>query len=320
MERSLYLEIRKRHPFKRKSSRLWLHLGLDASLIVSGFLLAASGYPWIWSPLMAILMFRNFGLMHDAVHAAVHDVKWINEVIGIYSGAIALLPFELWRKSHLQHHFWSGNVEKDPVMALRSSLPRLPLIWRRFLNLSWTAWIPTLGLLQNVLFWKLSLVSAKEDLRLKTVMSIVVPIVSWGILLSLLPISWILSTLAPGLFLYFLLTEAVNLPHHLQMPTVTADRRFNLWDQHRTARTCLYPKWFATLVTLNFNYHAEHHMYPDAPWYYLDEVQREIAPLIGDEYHQDENMSWILENRSMPLLEVINKEGQTVKNKGPNAA
>lgn len=260
----------------------------------------------ISAPIVAVLMFRNFSLMHDAVHAAVIVPRRLNDLVGLWSGTIALLPFEAWKKVHLQHHTWAGNIDQDPVMLIVNAYPTWPAWLRSTLDVFWKSWLPLVALLQYGVFWLSSLrLALRETPSITTVLSLVVPPVVWCGMLFWLPTTFVLAGLVPGLGLYLLMAEVVNLPHHLELPQYRGETKLPLWEQHRIARSCLYPKWFAENVVLNFNYHLEHHLYPSLSWYHLAEIHELLRPELGTAYNTDPNFSWILKNRPRSLAVVM---------------
>jgi acyl-lipid omega-6 desaturase (Delta-12 desaturase) len=258
------------------------------------------------APIVAVLMFRNFSLMHDAVHAAVIVPRRLNDLVGLWSGTIALLPFEAWKKVHLQHHTWAGNIDQDPVMLIVNAYPTWPAWLRSTLDVFWKSWLPLVALLQYGVFWLSSLrVALRETPSIATVLSLVVPPLVWCGMLFWLPTTFVLAGLVPGLGLYLLMAEVVNLPHHLELPQYRGETKLPLWEQHRIARTCLYPKWFAENVVLNFNYHLEHHLYPSLSWYHLAEIHELLRSELGTAYNTDPKFSWILKNRPRSLAVVM---------------
>jgi fatty acid desaturase len=281
------------------------HAFIDGLLFLSIGFLVFAGFEWAMSPFVTVLMLRNFGLMHDAVHSAVSDRKWLNHFVGHVSGCLCLLPYETWKKSHLQHHLWSGNIEKDPVMALRVVLPKAPSFLQKGLTFFWRRWVPALAGLQYVLFWKLCFDQAKQSRSPGAFIGFLAPLGFWGALFALSPERFVIFGFLPALTMYLLGAEVVNLPHHLQLPMTKGEERQPVWNQYMSSRTCLYPKWFARLVVLNFNYHSEHHMFPDAPWYRLEQVHDLVQKELGSQQNIDLNLSWILRNRPLHLLKVI---------------
>lgn len=255
-------------------------------------------------PLFSVFMFRNFSFMHEAVHGTVSKNKTLNEFCGLWSGCWSFLPYTHWKASHLEHHYWSGNVEKDPVMALRVILPKAHPAMVATLSFFWRAWLPLTGLMQQGVFWMLSMKNTIRKPSLGAVLSLLMPLAALTGLVTLAP-AFALSVALPSWGLYLLLVEIVNLPHHLQMETRSGEERFGVWEQYLTARTCVYPKWFAHFVVLNFNYHSEHHMFPDAPWYELPRIHDFIKTKNLKNYKMDPYFQWTLENRPKSILQIL---------------
>lgn len=127
------------------------HFLLTSTLALSAFALAQTNWGFLPSALiLSIVFFRAFSLMHDASHSAAHSNSGLNQILGIFYGALCFLPFGPWRVVHLEHHKWTGNIEKDPVMKLVRDLPKMPPRLQKMLNLTWKAWLPIMALLQNI--------------------------------------------------------------------------------------------------------------------------------------------------------------------------
>ena len=185
MDRTKYIEIRNSLKLEKDSSTIAIHFAENILLAASALLM------WrylqdSWMRLMMIfplfcLMFRGFGIMHDAVHGAVSRTRWINDLAGFLGGTLCMLPYENWKRSHLKHHQWSGNVEKDPVMALIIMYPKFSKTAQYYINFLWMLWFPVLGLFQHFVFWNLSAkLLMKEPKSLKMAVSVILPIVAWG--------------------------------------------------------------------------------------------------------------------------------------------
>lgn len=310
MDKKDYMKIRQTLDLSLKSYAWLSYLFIDVVLVgtIVGIWNSANSW-WRLSaviPLLSIFMFRNFSFMHDAVHGALSKNKFLNDTLGLWSGCWSFLPYSLWKKSHLEHHYWSGNLQKDPVMALTLILPKAPAWVLGTLTFFWRAWLPLIGLMQQGVFWTLSFKNTWADFKLSSVLSLVAPIVAWGFVLSYSH-EFNLYAVLPAFFLYLLAVEIVNLPHHLQMEMVSGDDRLPIWEQYVTARTCLYPKWFAHFVVLNFNYHAEHHMFPEAPWYHLPRLHQHLVSQLDTRYKTDPYFQWTLENRQKSILKVLER-------------
>ena len=156
MDRNRYIEIRKQLDLKIRPQMLALHYLQDAVLIGLSltfiYFYAGTWQYWLAIPLLSTLMFRNFSLMHDAVHTAVSKNKKLNSIVGVIAGGLCLLPYEQWKAVHLEHHYWSGNIEKDPVMGLVRTFPKWPKAMKAIVGFGWRAWVPVLALFQYGIF------------------------------------------------------------------------------------------------------------------------------------------------------------------------
>jgi fatty acid desaturase len=97
------------------------------------------------------------------------------------------------------------------------------------------------------------------------------------------------------------LVEFVNLPHHLELPTYRGDTRLAPLEQHRIARSGIYPKWFSRGVLLNFNLHLEHHLFPTLPWHELENARRLVRPALGPLYNETFGSQWLRRHRKFPI-------------------
>lgn len=309
LNRQSYIRIRQSLDLKPRSFALTAHLLKDLTLILIITALWKTEVTLAHlaaAPVLSILMFRGFSLMHDAVHGAVASNKTWNHFFGLWSGALSFLPYEQWRHGHLEHHFWSGNLEKDPVMGLLRGFPKFPAWLQAALKVGWKLWFPVISMAQHTVFWNLSLRQGlNRRAPLLSGLSLAAPILLWAALLTLTPTGFALLTALPATLIYLLGTEIINLPHHLQLVQVIGDKRFQVWNQHATARTCIYPEWFARNVVLNFNFHSAHHMFPDAPWYHLEKIHAAVFAEIGPTLKMDHDLGWTVVNRKRSFADVL---------------
>jgi fatty acid desaturase len=280
---------------------------LQTAMLVSACVLIPMGFAdsilrFTAIPLISILMFRSFSFMHDAVHGAVTKNRRVDDLLGIVSGALCLLSYDSWKQAHMEHHRWSGNLDKDPVMAMIKTFPKFPRPLRALLSFGWKCWLPALSFLQHTVFWSITVqhVLRKPQTAFQW-LSAVLPVAFWATLLWVVPVHATVSILLPAVALYLLGTELINAPHHLGLPYNRGETRLPPWEQHSTARSCAYPRWISKWIVLNFNYHIEHHMYPNAPWYHLDKLHEAVKAELGDRYNTDPRFSWLLRNRKEEL-------------------
>lgn len=257
-------------------------------------------------PILSALMFRNFSLMHEAVHGLVSKKKDLNNVFGIFSGALCGLPYEPWKQVHLEHHYWSGNVEKDPVMGLMRTYPHWPKALQKTATFCWQCWIPLLAVFQYFIFWwHSSLQFIKNPKSPAIAASLIFPFLFWGSLMMFLPSDFFITIVTPAALIYLVAVEVINFPHHIGLPQYRGDHKIATWNQFEIARSCIYPTWLARYIVLNFNYHIEHHMFPDAPWYHLDKIHLVLKEELNEKYNTDPQFLWILKNRPKPLDKLL---------------
>lgn len=324
ISRERYFEIRDSLDLSRDSLFLLKFAAQSVALIAAcGWILAKHGdstLRFLAIPLISLFMFRSFAFMHEAVHGLLSKNSRTNQALGIVSGTFCLLSFDSWKKAHIEHHRWSGNIDKDPVAAMIKIFPAFPKPLRQVLTLGWKCWIPTLSFLQHTVFWAITFRHAiKNKQSLGQYLSAIVPALFWIGVILLTPLTLTLSVIAPSIVLYLIGTEIINAPHHLGLTYFRGETKIPLWEQFKTARSCVYPKWLARFIVLNFNYHSEHHMYPYVPWYHLDKLYQVVQPEIGKAYNLDPSFSWVLSNRSKDLAEVFGS-GQVTDTQDSKAA
>lgn len=318
MNKANYLLLRNDLSFSIQSSWIFRQIALD---IV--FLTSAAGLGWMamkdgFTPVgcglgvlsviaFSTLYFRAFSAMHEAVHGALHPNRKWNDRFGVIYGVLCFLPFEHWKEIHLLHHQWAGNVDKDPVMKLVKDFNGPPTFLLRMVSAFWKSWFPLVAVLQENLFWTVCVVRYIRDQKSRSFsrfVSLALPLLVWGGVFAVCGLKSTAAILLPSFLVYLAMVEIVNFPHHLSLPQENGETKLALWDQYQIARSCIYPKWLARHVFLNFNYHAEHHLFPTLSWRYLDALSEKLRVEL-EGYNYCIGNAWILENRRKPIEEVV---------------
>jgi fatty acid desaturase len=213
----------------------------------------------------------------------------------------------------LKHHAWAGNLEHDPVMGIAKLVEKGKLN-NVIVDFVWKSWFPAFALLQLALFWKLSF---QQLFFCKTIKSFFVALVSisipwlfWCSLSTIFADIWWRFGLA--FIFYLMLIEVVNFPHHLNIKIIRSETKTPLYQQYEVSRSCIYPKWFAFFVCLNFNYHSAHHLFPRIPWHYLPEADS----IMRSEFQNVptcSGISWIINNKKKKLINVVRGETDRCK-------
>lgn len=332
MTKNEYVQLRSSLNFKLKHLWLLSHLVVDAVLVGLPYLMLRNeiqnlGLNWesigrctLSALCLSVLYFRSFSMMHEGVHGLLAKWRRANDLLGLVYGAICFLPFVQWREIHLLHHYWSGNIEKDPVRKITVLFHQKPTFMTQMMSFFWPTWFPAAAIMQNYVFWSECLIrfDRKKGGPL-AIACIVVPILLWGSIFALAGVKLSLVMIIPSILIYLALVEMVNFPHHTDLPQATGDTRFALWDQHKTARSCFYPKLFERFVLLNFNYHIEHHMFPTLPWYELEKLSTGLRQQIPDYFYSNGN-EWVIRSRKRPFKDVCLSQNEGSGNETTKAA
>lgn len=253
---------------------------------------------------LCVLFFRCFTLFHDAAHGLVHPNQWINDSIGFLSSLFCFLPYWPWRLIHLEHHKWTGHIEKDPVLLILKTYPGLSASKKKFLNRVWKSWVPYLAYQQHVVFWKMGHLYFKKAERpsdkTKSVLSYAVLIAFYCALTAFLGPKIFLHSL-PGVVLYLIAVEIINFPHHLSLNSKNDSRPTPPNKQFEFCRSCHHSYFFSYFILGNFNYHTEHHMFPFLPWYQLHKIKDDVSTSLQNAYNKSDGFRWIEQNRPKDL-------------------
>lgn len=246
---------------------LALHWGL---ILVVGCLIAYKMPFWpLLLPVQGILIIFTFTLLHECTHKTPFRTPWLNEVVGWISGFAVGLPFLWFRYFHFAHHKYTNDPAKDPELLGHAK----PETWREYLwHLSGLrVWkVQATGLFDIASGREYQSYLPKSKRRVFQVESIIIVslyllIAFYSLTTSLIPIMvWILPVFLGQPFLrLYLLAE------HGRCPAVA-----NMFENSRTTLTNRVIRFLAW----NMPHHAEHHAYPNVPFYRLPDLSRMVLP------------------------------------------
>lgn len=259
-------------------------------------------------PLLVVVFFNAFSLLHECGHGSAFKSKLANRVVGHLCSTFCFIPYYPWKYIHQQHHTWTGNIDRDPVLR---SLRR----WRdtgvpTLVRASWRTWLPLGAIIQHGVFlsypiqmWRAGELTKRRLLRVA--ISVAWMPLSWAALHFLAPELVRFSNLAIALLLFVIAEEMVNTPHHADVAGF--DCKLPVWDQHRASRSCYYPRGVSELLVMNFNFHTEHHLFPNLPWFRLRAARTLVKRHLGGNYHEAIGLRWNVENRRSSIQIIVNR-------------
>ena len=245
--------------------QLALHVG---ALTVTGAGIASSipGWP-VLVVLHGVLLCFLFTLAHECTHQTPFRTHWVNEAVGLISSGLIGMSFTWFRYFHLAHHKYTNDPDRDPELA---GGPR-PEKWGRFwIYLSgWYYWSGC----ARTLFALASGHGAAEYLPARKLPQMQREA---RILLALYGLAALSLLVSPLAFWLWLLPLAIGQPalrlyllaEHGKCPPVS--------DMLENSRTTFTNRLVRALAW-NMPYHAEHHAYPNVPFYRLPDLHAHAA-------------------------------------------
>ena len=259
-----------------RDTTIWICL-----LVASGFLLITTWFSWWSLPLMILYGALYGGAADSRWHECGHGTAFKSP--GLNTGVYYLASFLLWREptvwkwSHYRHHSDTIIVGRDPEIAFPrpTELKEFPLVFSHLVN--------GLKLFQRICVHA----SGKIDTQVKDyvpepehrkvvwearafmfILAISVATAIWAwhplpILIVGLP-----TIYGAWLFIFFGVTQ------HAGLQEDVLDHRLN-------TRTVYMNPIFRFLYS-NMNYHLEHHLFPEVPYYSLPALHTELRPYLPE--------------------------------------
>lgn len=300
MNKTSYRSLRQSLNFKFQVRQLGQQIATDLLLLF----MVAELFQTSLAPLnifiIPLFMFRQFSILHEAVHGLSHPNGKANHLCGLISGTFCLTPFAVWKMAHLKHHYWTGNLEQDPTFAILKTFDQSSPFKKKLIETTWNMGFPLLAALQHLGFWLFGLKNVKS---FEVAVSLIVPTAFYAFLFSQL--SLLNLTIAGiGVLIYFRIYEDMIIPQHVGLYSDDEpDHHPPAWDQIPITRTWYLHPFIERHVVLNMNYHTEHHLFPDLPWHQLDQAHKLLQR--ENELNVVSFFEWMKMQRSRTFAEVI---------------
>lgn len=327
MEASLtkdgYRQLRTQLEFHQRFLPNAVVLLVDLGLLCAAFQMAAASTQlsavagWtvylLAQLLLVIVFFHGFALLHECGHGSCSKNETVNAIVGHITSLFCFMPYYPWKYIHAEHHTWAGNVHRDPTLRLVRDYENSQKVKNWVIRVAWRTWVPLLALFQHVVFWTYPWMLYREGrLHGKRLWRSVASIAFLGGSYAALAVwgpSWLQwQYFWPALLIYLMVVELINFPHHMGTKLFSNsdhDSKLPLWKHNEVTRSCYYPPGIADLLLLNFNFHTEHHLFPDLPWFRLGEARVLTKQTLGEDYCETIGINWNIENRSKDVTQVF---------------
>ncbi|PSL18883.1 fatty acid desaturase [Shimia abyssi] len=271
--------------------------------------------PWValgLSILNAAFLLRLFTIQHDCGHGSFFSNRKVSDWVGRVLGVVTLTPYDVWRRTHSEHHSGAGNLSRrgmgdimtltvaeyealTPMGRLQYRIYRHPLMLFGFAPgyLFFLQNRLPLGLTSQRRYW----VSAMStNLALVVILGTV-----WyfgglmPLLLIFVPSTLIAATL--GMWLFYV-------QHQFENTQWDQDENWQVHDaalhgsSHYVMPSVL--QWFSA----NIGIHHVHHLYSRIPFYRLPEVLKDHVEL------EDSNRMTIRESLAYAKLHVWDEKSR----------
>ncbi len=234
---------------------LWPLVLLEAIPLWLGFLIATLNLLLAYLP------------SHEAQHSIVampgKPLRWLNELLGHVSAFPLVIPFRVLRETHMEHHKYTNDPERDPDYDTHADTP-LGAIWATIQQRQprphgkTPAYISTLERL------------GRHDLILETIahnlfyIGVLVAFAWTGYAIEAALLWWLPRHLSLT-YLHFFLSWA---PHN---PRLGTDR----YNNTRSFRSLL-----GNIGSMGMQFHIVHHLHPRIPLYRTPAAYWEMKPII----------------------------------------
>jgi fatty acid desaturase len=245
-------------------------------LIVSGYLAWISWGTW-WA-IPAFLIYGNIysflnARWHEFGHRSAFKTRWLNDFFYQVCSFLDYFEAYKWRWSHTHHHSRTIHLGIDYEIQVSRPANLINLfvtdffaierVWGEFKTIFWHS----LGIMTPI-----AKDCVPESERWKMIwnsrlyMAIKMGIIIWSYQIgSFLPCMFFILPLIYGGTLFQFVAM-------LQHGGLKADT----WDHRESTRTVYFNPILGWLLYLNMNYHIEHHLFPQVPFYNLPKLHKLI--------------------------------------------
>lgn len=228
---------------------------------------------WACTPILAIVSYAHYTLVHESIHGNVvarPGFGWVNTLVG-WIGSLGLgAGWPALQRTHVLHHSHT-NTERDPDISVKGSLPRLILRWARGLPMS-LAPMAVVRLISKEGYARLKGVFSNADIAQVSAVGVAV-LISLGVSIATGHfVDWLCLWFIPTRIAILILNIFFQwLPHY----------PFDRTDRYGNTRISLWAG--GTFLTLQQNLHLMHHLWPSVPFYNYARLYHALRPVLIEE-------------------------------------
>ena len=240
---------------------------------------SAMGTEWVWLAMLVhggMLTLPAYALSHETAHGTAYRARWLNETV-LWFSSILYMEEPLHRRyTHTNHHTYTWHQNLDSQMPFD-----LPMTLR-----IWVLEIAGLSLLRYHIVQLVRMACAQYSPMIRKVVpqdelsrltrnarifTLLYALIATAIFLGH---TWLLWFLVIPRLLGGPVMQCFTILQHAE----AAVNSPSILDTTRSFDT----NWLGRVLYMNMNYHVEHHLYPNVPFFSLPVLGHEVASQIPE--------------------------------------
>lgn len=244
--------------------------------------------------LWALQMNHAYLIVHECTHGSFFRKSYQNKYCGQIFSFLCILPFYSRQLEHISHHHLVGTFQERTTIR---AMERFAVSYGHeslsdtLIAICWKMWVPLFAINEHLMIWKISF---GPEMPFKKKCSGAVTLLLYGVIILIflflfpfkISILTALTSVVPAIYIYMMLIEYFNIPHHTDSDIQDIDGNVPFYDQTKYTKSCApLPFGLNDWYCLNFNFHEAHHLYPNLHWTQLKEahnIMRKYDPTLGN--------------------------------------
>lgn len=247
---------------------------IAASITTAYLVYLALDTAWVWPAMFiygTVISLPAYSMSHESAHGTAFKTRWLNEVMFWITSLIYMEEPLHRRYSHTNHHTYTWHIDRDSQMPFDTPVTlRVWLLeisgWAILHFHTLTLYRLASGKYTDIMKWVIPEDEFPRIRRNAWIFVAFYAIIAISIVLGLSELLWFLV-------LPVLLGNTVMVAYGLIQHVEMAENSPSILESTRSFTSSpLMP-----FLYLNMNYHVEHHLYPQVPFYSLPGLNKAIA-------------------------------------------